>query len=81
MLLDKGADVAQRGLNDWTPLHYAVNQRDLKAVRLLLAHRADPSLTTGIDDYTTPLEDAEACGFAEAVVLLRAAQDQTCRSE
>ena len=43
LLLDNGADVGQRGINDWTPLHYAVVQRDLPAVELLLEYGADPS--------------------------------------
>ena len=29
LLLESGADVGQRGVNDWTPLHYAVVERDL----------------------------------------------------
>lgn len=69
LLLQWGAYLDQRGLNDWTPLHYAVNQHDLEAIRLLLRHGADPALRTRIDDCTTPLEDARAAGFAEAVDL------------
>ena len=72
LLLDSGADVDQRGFNDWTALHYAVVQRDLKAVEILLAHGADPSLKTRIDDCTSPLDDAEAMGFKAAAALLRA---------
>lgn len=72
LLLDSGADVDQRGLNDWTPLHYAVVQRDLEGVKLLLERGADPSLKTRIDDCTSPLDDAEVMGFKAAVVLLRA---------
>ncbi|MDH3236230.1 MAG: ankyrin repeat domain-containing protein, partial [Alphaproteobacteria bacterium] len=72
LLLDSGADVDQRGLNDWTALHYAVAQRDLDGVKLLLERGADPSLKTRIDDCTSPLEDAEAMGFEAAAVLLRA---------
>jgi len=71
LLLDNGADVSQRGVNDWTPLHYAVVQRDLPAVELLLEYRADPTARTRIDDCTTPLEDAEATGFTDAAALMR----------
>ncbi|MGG5821176.1 ankyrin repeat domain-containing protein [Falsiroseomonas sp. HW251] len=73
LLLARGADPAQRGVNDWTPLHLAVARRDIEAVRLLLAHGADPAARTRIDDYSTPLEDAEAIGFAEAAQLMRKA--------
>ncbi len=72
LLIESGADLAQRGLNDWTALHYAVAQRDLEGVRLLVERGADPTLRTRIDDCTTPLEDAEALGFPEAAALLRA---------
>ena len=73
LLLERGADVGQRGINDWTPLHWAVVERNLEAVRLLLAHGADPDARTRIDDCTSPLEDAEAAGFSEAVELMRGA--------
>lgn len=61
LLLARGADSAQRGNNDWTPLHYAVARRDIEALRLLIAYGADPTLRTNIDDRTTPMEDAP-CG-------------------
>jgi len=67
LLLRHGARTDQRGVNDWTPLHYAVARRNLDAVRLLLAHGADVDAPTRIDDRTTPREDAEAVGFIEAV--------------
>lgn len=74
LLLDNGADVGRHGVNDWTPLHYAVVQRDLPAVELLLEYGADPSVRTRVDDRTTPLEDADATGFAEAAALMRRAK-------
>src|SRR4051812_20999515 len=76
LLLENGADTAQRGINDWTPLHFAVAKRDIGAVRLLLAYGADPDLKTCIDDYTSALQDAEAAGFTEAVALMRAARSE-----
>lgn len=69
LLLDSGAHLDQRGLNDWTPMHYAVNLRDLEAIRSLLSHGADAAHRTRIDDCTTPLEDARAMGLTEAVAL------------
>ena len=74
LLLDRGADIQQRGHNDWTPLHYAVNLRDWKAIEILLAHGADAHARTGIDEHTSPLEDAEAIGFREAVDLMKTAR-------
>jgi hypothetical protein len=75
LLLASGADVGQRGVNDWTwtPLHYAVVERDAAAVRLLLAHGADPMLRTRIDNLASPLEDADAIGFTAGAELMRAA--------
>jgi ankyrin repeat protein len=73
LLLERGADPNRRGVNDWTPLHYAVGRRDLDAVRLLLASGADTSLRTRIDDYETALEEAERAGFDAGVALLREA--------
>ena len=78
LLLDFGADVQQRGHNDWTPLQHAVVRRDLAAVTLLLARGADPAARTRIDECSTPLEDAEAIGFTKAVALLRDAHSRSC---
>src|SRR5262245_9469076 len=41
LLLQFGADTQQRGLNDWTPLHYAVARQDLRAIQLLLGAGAN----------------------------------------
>jgi ankyrin repeat protein len=73
VLLLRGADPNRRGINDGTPLHYAVGQRDTEALRLLLSFGADPALATRIDDCATPLEDAESGGFEIGVALLREA--------
>lgn len=72
-LVNHGADPNGRGINDWTPLHYAVSLRDLDAIRLLLAAGADPTLKTRIDDYATALEEAEGGGFEAGASLLREA--------
>jgi len=73
VLLEAGAAVGQRGLNDWTPLHYAVERNDLPAIELLLANGADPHARTRIDDQSTPLEDALRLDRAEAARLLQRA--------
>jgi ankyrin repeat protein len=71
LLLSHGADVGQRGVNDYTPLHYAAALNDCRAIELLAAHGADLEARTNIDDFTTPLEEAERCGHAQAAQLLR----------
>ena len=71
LLLAFGADIKERGINDWTPLHYAAANDDLEAIELLLAHGADPNARTRVDDFTTPLDDAKILGRTEAVRLLR----------
>ncbi len=71
LLLEFGADVHRRGLNDWTPLHYAANIDDVEAIQLLLAHGADPNSRTRIDDGVTALEEAERLGHAKVVERLR----------
>jgi len=70
LLLSFGADVQQRGINDWTPLHYAVAQNDLRMIELLLAHGANPHAKTRIDNYSSPIEDAKERNFSEAARLL-----------
>lgn len=73
LLLSAGADVQQRGFNDYTPLHRAATDNDPKAIALLLAHGADPYARTRIDDYATPEEEAEMLGRPDAVAALKAA--------
>jgi uncharacterized protein len=76
LLVRHGADLHQRGVSDWTPLHYAVSRHDLEAIRLLLASGADPTARTRIDDYRTALEEAEAAGLQDCVLLLREAMQR-----
>jgi uncharacterized protein len=71
-----GASVHQRGLNGWTPLHYAATRNDAPAIELLLAHGADASATTGIDDSLTPLEEAERLGHDEAAKALKPCSEE-----
>jgi ankyrin repeat protein len=71
LLLAFGADIQQRGHNDWTPLHWAAAHDDERGVALLLGHGADPNARTNIDDHETPLEEAERAGCAKAAAVLR----------
>lgn len=71
LLLAAGADVQQRGFNDYTALHQAACRDDAAAVEILLRHGADPKARTRIDDYATPLEEAELFGHAVGAAALR----------
>lgn len=71
LLLDHGADINQHGHNDWTPLHWAAAGDDAEMIRYLLDKGADPEVRTGIDDKTTPLEEARLLGCEAAVEILR----------
>jgi uncharacterized protein len=71
LLLAHGSDVQQRGLNDYTPLHWAAGNGDLAMVDLLLTHGADPNEITRIDDTETAMEVASVAGHAAIVERLR----------
>ncbi|HWN43390.1 MAG TPA: ankyrin repeat domain-containing protein [Thermoanaerobaculia bacterium] len=73
LLLGAGADIQQRGVNDYTPLHYAATRNDLKGVELLLSKGADPAARTRVDEYTTALQEAERLGYREVAEILRKA--------
>jgi ankyrin repeat protein len=70
LLLSRGADVGERGINDFTPLHLAAGLGALPAVDLLLAHGADPNAVTRIDDRETPLDVARQAGHLAVVARL-----------
>lgn len=70
LLLSFGADPNQHGINDYTPLHMAVAERNALAVQILLDGGGDPDLRTRIDDYETPLEMARAIDRADIIAIL-----------
>jgi ankyrin repeat protein len=70
LLLAFKSDPNQRGINDYTPLHMAVSELNLRAVGLLLQAGADPRLRTRIDDCATPREMAEKAGLRAIAELL-----------
>jgi hypothetical protein len=70
LLLSFGADPNVRGINDYTPLHMAVAERNGLAVLRLLEAGADRERRTRIDDCQTPAEMAQAAGLTEIEELL-----------
>ena len=70
LLLSRGADPNQRGINDYTPLHMAVAERNLPAIQILLEAGGDPTLRTRIDACETPGEMAAAAGLAHIAPVL-----------
>src|SRR5918995_1610986 len=70
LLLSFGADPNGRGINDYTPLHMAVAERNLLAIHILLEAGADPDVRTRIDERGTPLDMANAAGLPDAAAML-----------
>ncbi|MBM3486957.1 MAG: hypothetical protein FJX67_10040 [Alphaproteobacteria bacterium] len=71
LLLAHGADIGQRGVNDYTALHYAARKDDVKLFAHLIAHGADPDARTAIDDYATAADEALRAGATRASAFLR----------
>lgn len=66
LLIDAGADINERGINGWTPLHLAAVRDDEASMRILLDAGADRTITTGIDDDTTAEEEARSLGHQDS---------------
>jgi ankyrin repeat protein len=77
--LSFGANPDQRGINDYTPLHMAISERNALAVESLLKGGADPRLRTRIDDCESPREMAEKAGLRDIVELLAAHEARLSR--
>jgi uncharacterized protein len=73
LLLAAGADVHQRGVNDYTPLHWAAFNGDLAAVEILLEYGAPTDVRTRIDEYETSRDMALRRGFGQIVARLERA--------
>ena len=69
LLLEYGADPNQRGVNDYTPLHMAVAERNAEAIHLLLARGGDPELPTRVDDHETPRAMAQRANLRDLVEI------------
>ena len=69
MLLDLGADVNALDAKRWTPLMYATWASQELVVRLLLQHRADPSIQDRLE-LASPLHAAAGMGKTSIVNLL-----------
>ena len=78
LVVNKGASVTIRGLNDWTPLHYAANMGYVNSVRELIALGADVDAVTRVDGGCTPLMEAAGRGCTSVVeVLLECGADKS----
>ena len=76
ILIVAGADINAQGINDYTPAHHAAVRNDVEALRVLVENGADLTIRTRIDEYATPLEEAELMGNSpDSVAYLRNPDD------
>ena len=75
LLIEHGAPLNKRGINDWTALHLAASREDVAALKLLIEAGADPAVKTRIDDYRNPLEEARALGWQASVAYLESIEE------
>lgn len=66
LLIDAGADINERGINGWTPLHIAAVRDDEASMRILLEAGADRTITTKIDDDATAEDEARNLGHQKS---------------
>jgi hypothetical protein len=72
--LAAGGDIHERDEHGWTPLNWAAANNDVRIVRFLLERGADVTLTGR--DQRTPLLIARAANRAEAVEILKEAEQK-----
>ena len=70
-LIAAGADIDERGANDWTPLMRAAAAGDREIVALLLGAGADRAARTRIDDFATAEEEMRYLGRLEMADFIR----------
>ncbi len=78
LLIENGAPINKKGINDWTPLHMAAVCEDIEAMKILVANGADLTIRTEIDDCATPLEEAEMLNKQKSVEYLLHITRQGC---
>lgn len=77
-LLDRGADIERRGINNETPLITAAHKAPIETIRLLVDAGANIDASTQVDEDWTALMTAARVGNIEAVrVLLECGADYT----
>lgn len=69
-LISSGANLNERGINGWTPLHLAALRDDERSMRMLLAAGADRTVTTQCDDNATAEDEARNSGHLKSAEFI-----------